>query len=131
VRIVEEILLIQVRIIRHKPTQKNQQEEKKQSFGFFRVRKKAKLRKEIVESQQNGVLDRSTHTNKRREQLGFVSERASDRSSERASGLGTTTFVVVVVVVVVAVFVVGGGKEAERSFGLSSSDCGFSGNFAG
>ncbi len=63
---------------------KNQQEEKKKSFGFFCVRKKAKLRKEIVESQQNGVLDRSTHTNKRREQLGFVSERAIDRSSEQA-----------------------------------------------
>jgi hypothetical protein len=55
-----------------------------ESFGFFCVRKKAKLRKEIVESQQNGVLDRSTHTNKRREQLGFVSERAIDRSGEQA-----------------------------------------------
>jgi hypothetical protein len=61
---------------------KNQQEEKKESCGFFRVRKKAKLRKEIVESQQNGVLDRSTHTNKRREQLGFVSERASKRTRD-------------------------------------------------
>lgn len=128
-RIVEEILLIQVRIIRHKPTQKKPTRRKEEEFWLLLCAEKSEAAKrDRREPTKRGP--RSIDAHEQEKGTTRVCFRASDRSIERASGLGTTTFVVVVVVVV-AVFVVGGGKEAERSFGLSSSDCGFSGNFAG
>ncbi len=84
VRIVEEILLIQVRIIRHKPTQKNQQEEKKQSFGFFRVRKKSEAAKrDRREPTKRGP--RSIDAHEQEKGTTRVCFRASERSIERAS----------------------------------------------
>jgi hypothetical protein len=126
VRIVEEILLIQVRIIRHKPTQKKPTRRKEGQFWLLPCAEKSEAAKrDRREPTKRGP--RSIDAHEQEKGTTRVCFRASDRSIERASGLGTITFVVVVVVVVVAVFVVGGGKEAERSFGLSSSDCGFSG----
>ncbi len=121
-RIVEEILLIQVRIIRHKPTQKKPTRGKEGELWLLPCAEKSEAAKrDRREPTKRGPRSIDAHEQEK------GTTRVCFRASERASGLGTTTFVVVVVVVVVTVFVVGGGKEAERSFGLSSSDCGFSG----
>jgi hypothetical protein len=86
VRIVEEILLIQVRIIRHKPTRRKEGE-----FWFLPCAEKSEAAKrDRREPTKRGP--RSIDAHEQEKGTTRVCFRASDRSTERASGLGTTTF---------------------------------------
>ncbi len=84
VRIVEEILLIQVRIIRHKPTQKKPTRRKEGQFWLLPCAEKSEAAKrDRREPTKRGP--RSIDAHEQEKGTTRVCFRASDRSIERAS----------------------------------------------